>query len=130
MQDNENSVLVGNLKGGQAHYKVCLEDEYLAEKAMDSNSVELLTNCIDIDTQPDYHTLAGWIIALFLCCVAVFFMYTQREKIEILYFNRQIILPVGLAEIDIPSLQNNHNQNQSTCNMNSMSSMNKVTTGN
>lgn len=117
LRDNENSVLVGNLKGGSTHYRVCVEDEFTAEKAIDTTSVELLSNCIDINTQPDYHTLAGWCIAVFLSCVAVFFMYNQREKIEILYFNRQYI-----PQRQRSPIHSNHNQNQSySVNINKLS---------
>ena len=117
MRDTENSILVGNLKGGSTHYRVCVEDEYVAEKALDTTSVELLSNCIDINTQPDYHTLAGWCIAVLLSCVAVFFMYNQREKIEILYFNRQYI-----PQRERSPVHSNHNQNQSySVNMNRVS---------
>ena len=117
MRDSENSILVGNLKGGSTHYRVCVEDEYVAEKALDTTSVELLSNCIDINTQPDYHTLAGWCIAVLLSCVAVFFMYNQREKIEILYFNRQYI-----PQRERSPVHSNHNQNQSySVNMNKLS---------
>ena len=117
MRDTENSILVGNLKGGRTHYRVCVEDEYVAEKALDTTSVELLSNCIDINTQPDYHTLAGRCIAVLLSCVAVFFMYNQREKIEILYFNRQYI-----PQRERSPVHSNHNQNQSySVNMNKLS---------
>ncbi len=120
MGDNENSVLVGDLYGGRAHYRVCIEDEVVAERALDSNSVELLSNCIDIDTQPDYHTLAGWCIAVLLSCVAVFFMYNQREKIEILYFNRYFVPPFEREAVS--PVQSNHNQNQnSSVNLNKTS---------
>ena len=91
MKDNEHSVLVGDLKGGKTHYRICIEDEYIAEKAVVSNSAELLTNCLDVTTQPDYHTLVGWILAFFLAGVCVLLMYSQRQKIEILYFSRPYI---------------------------------------
>ena len=123
MKDNENSVLVGNLYAGSRRYRVCVEDEYIAERALDANSVELLSNCVDVNTQPDYHSLAGWCIAVLLSCVAVFFMYNQREKTEILYFNRQYVPPLELDKSSSPVHSNpNHNQNQSSSvNLNKLS---------
>lgn len=87
MSDDDQSVLVGNLREGAATYRICIEDEYIANRVMTTNSVEYLTNCVDLRTGPDYHTLAAWGLTILLCVGAVLVVYTQKDKIELLYFS-------------------------------------------
>ncbi len=88
MKDNENSILVGNFKGGRTLYRICIEDEYLADRAVQLGSKDMLTNCLELMTQPDYHTLAGWCLAVMLASVAILLMYSQRRKIALIYFHK------------------------------------------
>ena len=110
MKDHECSVLVGNLKGGRTHYRICVEDDLTAERALAGNTIELLSNCVQIATQPDYHTVAGWILAALLACVVVLLMYSQREKIEILYFGSKPYVPYEKQQ------EPDANQNQTIAN--------------
>ena len=113
IHDNENSVLVGNLKGRKTHYRICIEDEYIAEKALASNAVELLSNCIDLTTQPDYHTMVGWVLLFLLAGCAILLMYSQRQKIEILYFSRPYVPQMEPAN-DTSSQSQSRSQSQSS----------------
>lgn len=88
IRESENSVLLGTVKGGSTRYRVCIEDDDIAERVMSTRSLDLLTNCMEITTGPDWHTLAGWCLAAVLSSVAVMLMYHQRDKIEILYFSK------------------------------------------
>ena len=98
MRDNENTVIVGNLKGTHTLYQVCIEDEEVAEKALSTQSLEHITNCVQLQTQPDYHTLAGWVFAVIVALVIVLLMYSQRDKIEILYFSKPVYIPKALQD--------------------------------
>ena len=92
MGDNEDAALVANLKGGHTMYRICIEDEMLAEKVVTQDAVEYLTNCVNLSTQPDYHTLVAWCIAAMLAAVAVVFIYFQKDKLELLYFSKPVYL--------------------------------------
>ena len=98
MKDNENTVIVGNLKGGHTLYRICVEDQIIAERALSTQSVEILTNCVELHTQTDYNTLAGWVLAVLLSVTIVLLMYSQRDKIEILYFNSPVYIPKALQD--------------------------------
>jgi len=110
MQDNENNVIVGNLKGGRILYQICIEDIDVAERALTSQTVELLRNCMELQTQINYHTLAGWGLAFFLALMIVLLMYSQRNKIEILYFSKPVYIPKELqdtlASHDVATMMN------------------------
>lgn len=115
LHDNENSVLVGNLKGGKTHYRICIEDEMVAEQALESKGVDLLSNCIDLTTQPDYHTMVGWVLLFLLAGCAILLMYSQRQKIEILYFSRPYIPQMEpTANLDASSQSGSRSQSQSS----------------
>ena len=125
MKDNENAALVGNLKGGYTLYRICIEDELLADKVVNQDAVEYLTNCVNLTTEPDYHTLVAWCIAAMLAAVAVLFIYFQRDKLELLYFSKPAFLipkPPGTyivkkkQESIIGSVQTNDSTSLPVCN--------------
>ena len=87
MSDDEHSVVVGNLHQGSAQYRICIEDEYIADRVVSTNFVAQLSNCINLQTGPDYHTLAAWCLTIMLCVIAACLVYTQKNKIELIYFS-------------------------------------------
>ena len=87
MGDMEKSVLVGNFREGITLYRVCLEDNFIADQAVSMKSLEYLTNCLNIHTAWDYHSLMGWVFAGMAVGLLVFVIYMQRDKMEILYFH-------------------------------------------
>ncbi len=88
MMDDQNSAIVGNLRDVHAHYRVCIEENYLANQILANNAVEYLTNCVNVVSEPDYHTVAAWILAIIFCCVVATMVYCQRDKFELLYFSK------------------------------------------
>ena len=88
MDDNENAVIVGDLQHAKSVYRICIEDEFVADLAVSTKSTEGLRNCIEIETQPDFHTMAGYFIWVMLFALVVLIMYWQRDKIEFLYFQK------------------------------------------
>lgn len=100
MERSERAALVGNLRGGYTMYRICIEDKFLAYRAVDENSLEHLSNCINLTTQPDYHTLVFWCIAAMFVCVVVLLIYCQKDKFELLYFSRPVFLMYEPEEED------------------------------
>ena len=92
MKNNENSVLVSDLVSQRTLYRICIEDDHVADMALSRRSVQLLRNCVNVRTLPDYHSLAAWCLAFMLCCVAVLLIYFQKDKIELLYFHKPYIV--------------------------------------
>lgn len=92
MKDNDRSTLVGKLDRQNADYSVCLEDEYTAERVLKTKAVDLLNNCVIIRTEPDYHTMAGYLFAAMLCLVVVILIYYQRDKLELLFFSKPLYI--------------------------------------
>ena len=92
MKDNEMSTLVGKLDRQNTEYKVCLEDEYTAELVVNTNAVDFLSNCVIVRTEPDYHTMAGYLFTGLLCCVVVVLIYYQRDKLELLFFSKPLFI--------------------------------------
>ena len=88
IKENENSATLSNLKGTGAAYNVCILDETVAELAVRQNTMELLSDCVTIEIYQGYFTLAGWSIAGIVAIAVVFLMYSQKGKIEILYYSR------------------------------------------
>lgn len=113
MRESEDTVLLGNVKGGNTRYRICIEDDIIAERVMSTNSLDLLTNCIEITSSPDWHSLAGWCLAAILTSVAVMLMYHQRDKIEILYFSKPYIMTTKPRRQSSEELLNNHSRKSS-----------------
>ena len=88
IKENEKSATLTNLEGRGATYYVCILDESVAELAVRQNTMELLSDCVTIETYQGYFTLAGWCIAGILAVAASLIMYSQKGEIEILYYNR------------------------------------------
>ena len=104
ISDYESSVLVGNLRDGISMYRICIEPETIAKEAVLSQSMDHVTNCVNISTQPDYHTVFAWLIAACSCVAAVLLIYWQRDKIELLYFNRAITINNGIYNYNVAEL--------------------------
>ena len=130
MSDDDTSVVVGTFRGPRALYRVCIEEDDVASQAVDSHQMALLSNCLDLQMSPDYHTLAGWLIAVFLSGVAVIFMYNQKEKIEILYFNRQFIAPLERSPTPSTDTGSTQNLQNSQTNLNNLSPSSNSPNGN
>ena len=106
MRDGDVSVVVGNLEGGGITYRICIEDEQTwpggvgAGWAAASTTVDLPVggdaggvlpppdSCVLVVTQPDYDSLIGWGLVAMLTAVVILLMYSQKDKIELLYFSR------------------------------------------
>ena len=86
LTDRESSVLVGNFRNGIATYRICITSQYNADIAVES--MESLSNCVNVTTHLDYHSFAGWLLAALSCVGAVTLVYFQKDKIELLYFHR------------------------------------------
>ena len=88
MTKSQTMLILPNLKPGRVTYTVCVVDDAIADVSVGYESTELLSGCVDVLTQNDYETLAGFCIAAVASIVVVVLVCSQREKIEILYFNR------------------------------------------
>lgn len=102
--DHESSALVGNLQDGVADYQICIEKEDVADRAVLTQSMEFATNCVQVSTSPDYHTVFAWFIAGCTVVAAVLLIYWQRDKIELLYFNRAITINNGIYNYNVAEL--------------------------
>ena len=92
---DETSLLVDTFDGVLKTYRVCIESTSVANVAVATQSSNVTTNCRDVTTQIDYHSLAGWFLSFIFCLTAVLLICCQRDKIELIYFNRPWNLNVG-----------------------------------
>ena len=102
--DHESSALVGNLRDGVTLYRICIEPTDIAEYAVLTQSMDHVTNCVSVSTQPDYHSVFAWFIAACSCVVVVLLIYWQRDKIEILYFNKTVTVNNVVYNYNVPEL--------------------------
>jgi hypothetical protein len=92
MKDNDRSTLVGKLDRQNADYRVCLEDDYTADLVARTKALDNLANCVIVRTEPDYHTLMGYVFAGLLACIVVVLVYYQRDKLELLFFSKPMFI--------------------------------------
>ena len=93
--DDDNSVLVGNFRDGVSLYRVCVDTNDIADLSIQTQSTEHTSNCINVSTAVDYHSLVGWFLAALCAVAAVTLVYLQKDKIELLYFHRAYNLHSG-----------------------------------
>lgn len=109
MRNNDYSLIIGDLQGSLTHYRVCVESDALSYKIGSISSANSLKNCVDVVTKPDYHSIAAWCLLLLLVCVILLLMYSQKNKIEILYFATPVYVPRYLQDENILTQLNNLN---------------------
>ena len=85
---DETSILVETFEQTLETYRICIEPNNVASHAVVIQTTDVITNCIDVTTQIDYHSLAGWFLSIIFCLTAVLLICCQRDKIELIYFNR------------------------------------------
>jgi hypothetical protein len=66
--------------------------------------MEGVTNCLEVKTEPDYHNVFAWFLAGCVVILAVLLIYWQRDKIELLYFNRAITINNGIYNYNVAEL--------------------------
>ena len=78
-------------------YRVCVEDETVAETAILLHSLDRLTNCVHVSTGLDYESFGGWCVVIMLMVVMVALVYVQRDRIGLVYFYKPpVIVPLAL----------------------------------
>jgi len=115
MGENDLSVLINNLTPGMTHYVICLEDDAVATVAVKSHAFELLTNCMEVRTSPYYSTMFAWFLSFMICVALVLLIYSQRRKIQILYFGDNHFLDkIHSDTYNAESKMNQVNQNSTS----------------
>lgn len=95
MGDTDKAIVINSLKVGGTRYRMCVEEESVAETAVLLRAFDRLTNCVHVSTGHDFESLGGWCMVIMLSAVMVFLVYLQRDRIGLVYFYKPPVLPAS-----------------------------------
>ena len=86
MRPIQLSTVVASLRGGVGNYNICIDFDYKAQLAVDTQSMDDLAACKHVEMVLNYHTFIGYTLLGATVLTIIIAIYVEREELEFLYF--------------------------------------------